>query len=365
MNDRGNWTSASAAAADAACAGRHLAQIGMRSERSEDAARGDAIHKALCDGSDAGLDFDERETLAACKAIEQKVVTQFFGLGVEPWRTRERRFWMVFVGDIRHSGQVDLVCRNELRALVIDYKSLAGDTPDSPKNLQLRDLAVLVRENLLVDEVGVCIVQPFVTHSPELCLYDRNSLLLAKEQMCERVIESNNHQSKRVPGELQCKFCLAANLGRCVEYQQWAGRVAPPAIMAALDVPIAQWSPETRSKAMDAVKQGRKLMDTIEDAVREGLATDSAFCPGWELAPGMNIETIENPQIVYERFIALGGKHKAFMDTLTIRKGHLRAELSNSLGLNGKELKEAFKQLLDGCTESSVTQPILKRKDKE
>jgi len=369
-NERGSWTSASGAPADALCAGRHLAQFGLHSERSADSQRGDTIHKALCDGTDAGLSFEERETLEACKSIEQKVVTQFFGAGVEPWRARERRFWIRFefdgdVVELRHSGQVDVVYRHELRALVIDFKSLAGDTPNSPKNLQLRDLAVLVRDNLLVDEVGVCICQPFVTHSPELCVYSQPNLILARAHMRERIIASNNPQSKRTPGELQCKFCLAAAHGTCVEYQQWAGQIAPPAIMAALDVPIAQWSPETRSRAMDAVKQGRKLLDTIEDSVREGLGTDPAFCPGWELAPGRNIETIDDPQTVYERFIALGGKHEAFMETVNVRKGHLRAELSNSLGFNGKGLNDAFKQLLNDCTESSVTAPILKRKDKE
>src|SRR5258705_10907283 len=133
-NNRGNWTSASGAPADALCPGRHLAQIGLYSERSQDSQHGDAIHKALCDGTDSGLSFEQRETLTACKTIEQKVVTQFFGadiLKVALWRARERRFWMIFgVGEmieLRHSGQVDLVCRLGLRALVIDYKSLAGD----------------------------------------------------------------------------------------------------------------------------------------------------------------------------------------------------------------------------------------------
>ena len=372
-NDRGNWTSASGAPADALCPGRHLAQFGLHSERSEDSQHGDVIHKALCDGTDAGLSFEQRETLAACKAIEQKVVSQFFGLEIPSWKARERRFWVTFtVGEtieLRHSGQVDLAQRDGLGALIIDYKSLAGSIPESPKNLQLRDLAVLVRENLLVDHIGVCVVQPFVTHSPEICLYDRQSLMLAKEQMRERVIASNNPNSKRTPGELQCKFCLAAARGTCVEYQQWAGQIAPPAIMAALDVPIAQWSPETRGRAMDAVKQGYKLLETIEAAVREGLATDPTFCPGWELAPGRNIETIEEPELVFQRFIALGGKAEDFMSCVTVRKGQLRATLSNTLStaipITGKALSEIFSDLLRGCTDTSITQPILKRKDKD
>lgn len=364
-NDRGNWTSASSADADTACPGRHRAQIGLQDSKSDDAEHGNLVHAALATSDDSKLSLEQRETVSACRQIESKVVSQFFGSGIEPWCVRNPdRMWVSF-DELRHSGRVDAVYRHELRALIVDYKSLFSDIPASSKNKQLRDYAVLVRDNLLVDEIGVTLIQPRVSHSPEICLYDKGDLLKAKGQLCERVNASNAMNAKRVPSDLACKFCLAAKLGKCVEYQQWAGQIAPPAIMAALDVPIAQWSPETRSRAMDAVKQGRKLMDIIEDAVRLGLTTDPAFCPGWELAPGRNLESVNEPQTVYERFIALGGKHQAFMGCIDVRKQHLRAELSNTLGFSGKGLNDAFKQLLNGCTDSSTTKPILKRKDKE
>jgi hypothetical protein len=334
----------------------------LRSDRDEYAASGDKIHAALRDGSDAGLSLVERDTFNACQSIEQKVVTQFFGAGVETWKARERRFWITF-DELRHSGQVDLVHRCGLRALIIDYKSLMGDTQESPKNLQLRDLAVLARENLIVDTVGVCIIQPFVTHSPDLCLYDRQSLILARGQMCERINHSNAMGAKRTPSEVACKFCLAAKLGKCVEYQQWAGQIAPPAIMAALDVPIAQWSPETRARAMDAVKQAYKLLENIEQNVREGLAQDPAFCPGWELAPGRNMETITEPETVFQRFISLGGKSENFMRCVKIIKGNLAVALANVNAETGKRLSGALAELIKGCTEKTVSAPILRRKD--
>lgn len=363
MNDpRHGWTSASAAAADAACAGRHKAQVGLQSQQTDDAAHGDAIHKALWDGVPDKLAHDEKETFIACSSIETKVVHQFFHLEYAAWRARERRFWITF-GDLRHSGQVDVVYRDGLRALVIDYKTLSGDQQESPKNMQLRDLAVLVRENLLVDEVGVCIVQPFATHSPEICVYDRESLTTATYQLANRVVASNDPASKRTPGELQCKFCLAAKLGKCVEYQQWAGQIAPPAIMAALDVPIAQWTPQTRSRAMDAVRQGKKLLETIEDAMRAGLADDPAFCPGWELAPGRKLETISEPEVVFQRFISQGGKAEDFMECVKIIKTSLAVKLANLNGANGKRLSGAMAELLNGCTLATVSEPILRRKD--
>src|SRR6267142_3038948 len=367
-NDRGNWTSASGADADTSCPGRHRAQIGLHtSSESDDAEHGKLIHAALATNDDSKLSFEQRETVSACRGIESKIVSQFFGAGIEPWCVRNPdRMWVSF-DELRHSGRVDTIYRHELRALVIDYKSLFSDIPASSKNKQLRDYAVLVRENLLVDEIGVALIQPRVSHSPEICLYDRADLLKAKGELCERVNASNAVDAKRTPSEMACKFCLAAARGTCVEYQQWAGQIAPPAIMAALDVPIAQWSPETRGRAMDAVKQGYKLLENIEAAVREGLATDPTFCPGWELAPGRNIETIEEPELVFQRFIALGGKAEDFMSCVTVRKGQLRATLSNTLStaipITGKALSEIFSDLLRGCTDTSITQPILKRKD--
>lgn len=229
MNDpRQGHTSASGAQADSLCAGRHFAQRGLQSEQSADAASGSAVHAALATGDISKLNLRERETYDACKQIEARLINQFFGPTVEAVKIfQHQRYWIEFDGNtseglrcLKHSGEVDLCARLGERALVIDRKTLMGEYAESPRNMQLRDYAVLVRnEFVFIKEVGVAIVQPWVTHSPEICLYSEADLKLAEQQLFERVLASNDPNAKRVPGEVQCKHCKA--LTRCIEALEW------------------------------------------------------------------------------------------------------------------------------------------------
>lgn len=366
MSDpRAGWTSASGAPADLLCPGRHAAQRGLQSEQSADAASGSAVHAALATGDTSKLSLRERETHDACKEIEAKLIAQFFGPGVEPKMFQHQRYWIDFYpGErlLKHSGEVDLCARLGERALVIDRKTLMGEYAESPRNLQLRDYAVLVRnEFVFIKEVGVAIVQPWVTRSPEICLYSEADLKLAEAQLFERVLASNDPQAKRFAGETQCKWCLAAKHGKCVEYQQWAGQVAPATMLHLLEVPVANWTPQQRSKAMDCVGAAQRLLDSITDAVHTGLQTDPAFCPGWRLKPGATRETIISPQTVYERFIALGGKHEKFMETIKVAKGELRLAINETTGARGAALDKAVEAICDGCVKSKQNAPSLER----
>lgn len=371
---RQGWTSASNAPADALCEGRHLAQKGLRSESSEDALSGSAVHAALATGDTSKLSLDERETFDACREIEAKLIEQFFGATV-PKTFRHERYWYEFsrlkpnsVEEVvlKHSGELDACHRLGPKALVIDFKSLMGEVAKSPRNMQLRDHAVLVRnEFIFITEVATAIVQPWVTRTPEVCLYTEADLIEAERQLVNRVIASNDPKSKRVAGEVQCKFCLAAKHGTCLEYQKWAGQSVPSAAMLALlEVPVAQWTPEQRAQAMNALKPARKLLDAIEDTVRAGIAAQGeTFCPGWKLIPGYDRKTINNPDEVYKRFIALGGKHAAFMEAVQVTKGDLRLALHDTTGARGDALDNAIDAITKGCVSVKRTAGRLERTD--
>src|SRR5262249_59358625 len=124
--------------------------------------------------------LEQHEIFDACRAIEKKLMLGYFGEGTHFKLWREQRYWVKIPRNpeaangndlLSHSGQLDLVVRAGPKALIIDYKTLAGDVPESPLNQQLRDGVVLVRGHLLVDEIAVSIVQPLVTHKPELTIY--------------------------------------------------------------------------------------------------------------------------------------------------------------------------------------------------
>ena len=89
-------------------------------------------------------------------------------------------------GPLQHSGQLDRVHRKGSRALIIECKSLVGDIPESPKNLQLRDQAALfdiIGNALLTRDWGCC--HPAVGDSfHQSCASTTGSnLMRAREEM--------------------------------------------------------------------------------------------------------------------------------------------------------------------------------------
>lgn len=363
---RRGWSSASNAAADAACPGRHNAQRGIpEPAKSADATFGTRIHQALADQQFIPkLTLDEREVFDACREIEKKTVSAYLGDTKDPVRVfRHQRSWVkVPPNGLEHSGEADVVYRAGNRLVIADYKVLAGDYPDSPRNLQLRDLAVLFRGAFVtITEVATLIIQPFVTHSPEVCVYTAADLDEAQARMFARVIASNDPASPRVPGEAQCQFCLAAKAGKCLEYQKWAGQITPPQMLSVLEVPMASWTPEQRVLAMNALGPALDLLEQMKAFFKEGIAKDAGFIPGWTLAPGNKRETITNPQECLNRFMAFGGKLEQFMPSISVGKTKLREALHEVVGAKGLALDKAMQALTAGIIEVNQNAPSLRK----
>ena len=383
-------TSASNAQADLNCPGRHLAQQAakfasvLRDEPlSEDAETGRRIHAALCDAERAGvanhiLSLTEREQYDRCREVEQKLYVQFFaeqavingpaGENTHRFRAyREARLWCKVAPKgpsgltilHEHSGQPDVVYRQGVRALVLEYKTLLGDVPGSSRNLQLRDQAVLAWRNYpLIAEVGCAVIQPLVTMTPELCLYTAQDLLRAEEGMFARVLASNDPKSPRVPGEVQCKFCLARTT--CAEYQKWAASMLPVP-RSIVDKPMAEWDGQDCAAFCNGLSVAQKWLDGGKDWVKDKLQADPSAVPGWGLTEGRTRETIKDPQTCLDRFTAIGGDLPRFMPCIAVGKTKLRESLAKVTGLKGRALDDAMDQLLTGIVEVSTTAPSLKR----
>ncbi len=369
-DQRRGWTSASNALSDKLCAGRHGAQRGIpEPPRDEDATSGQLIHMALADSGDhplmEKLTLEQREVFDACRKIEKATADQFFGNTKDPMRVfRHKRFWVriqkVDRTIVEHSGEADVVYRAGTRLLVMDYKTLAGEVEDSPRNLQLRDLAVLAWGELApITEVATAIVQPFVTHTPEVCVYTAEDLTKAFDELCIRVVLSNDPKAKRVAGEAQCKFCLAAT--NCVERQQWAGQMAHPALSNLLGVPIVAWTPAQRAAAADALGPAFDLLEDIKKALKEGLAKDPAFVVGYVLAPGNKRETITNPQECFTRFAAKGGTLEQFMACISVGKTKLKEQVHTVTQAKGIALEKEMQALTVGITDVAQNAPSLKK----
>lgn len=369
-DERRGATSASNAQADLNCPGRFLAQKGLAETTGEYAEHGSLIHDALRTGDAKGLTLDQMETYEACLAIEAKMVSALFPemstskAQAKIWR--EQRFWVKVPGPTsggttalyEHSAKADVVYRLGPRAAIFEYKTLMGDVPSSPTNLQLRDQAVLISGNLLVHEIAVAVVQPLVTHTPEVCYYNAEDLKRSETEMFARVISSNNRSSPRVPGELQCKYCLAKT--KCIEYQKWAGAMVPN-MLTLLDVPIEGWTPDQRSFFLERRIVAQKWLDDCEEALKSGLKLDPEYVTGWKLSPGAVREKIIDPQGVFDRFTKLGGTLDQYMKAVSITKTALKEQVSAVTNARGAALNNSMKSITEGLVELKQNEPSLQR----
>jgi len=371
---RRGHTSASNAEADLRCPGRHLAQAGIPEPvKGEDAMTGTRIHAALA-GEDtsfpASLSVSERESFDACREIEKKLVDSFFGPAASRMVVKRHvRYWGKFEANgvqYEHSGEADVVWRAGDKALILDFKVLAGDVAENPRNMQLRDLACLVYGNVpLLESVGVAIVQPLVTHSPVVCQYSIADLKQAETEMVARVILSNTPGSPRVADEaVQCKHCKAK--ATCVEYSRLGASripvVAEPVQQALLfQVAMANWTKEQRALACSIVPIAVKRLEEIKEYLKGLLSLDPSAIPGWGLSDGRVSKPVVNPQVCFDRFAALGGKLPDFLECIDVVKGRLEEKVSKVTDSKGKALKTQLTALYEGITEEKRSQPSLER----
>lgn len=364
---RKGWTSASNATADRLCPGRHRAQLGIPEEKSKDADFGNAIHAALASGDPAALDSQQREIFDACQKIEAELVKVYFG-GEKPAITlREKRFWWkreeAGVTVVGHSGQVDVIHRLKEKALLLDFKTLAADVPESPENEQLRDLVVLSAGHLLVQEVAVAIVAPLVTHSPEPCVYEKQDIAQATPLMIERVEASNKPDAPRVAGPVQCAFCRAKT--SCESYTAWAGSKVPvPAGLTSMA--IVDWTPEQRAIFCENRSIAQTWLDGAWEFMEKGMVKDPNFVPGWHLKPNSPQKPINDLQAMFARVAALKPDADIlpdFMKCLDGNKTDIKELIGKLTGLKGKALADKANELFEGITTEIPKKASLKKKE--
>lgn len=379
LDERRGATSASNGEADLLCPGRHLAQRGLpHPPRSDDAAWGDQIHEALKTRRPEALSIEQRSIYDQIVEMEVKAVKEFYGPDADLSKLRyfpEHRVWIQFKTQVptsngstvevtlEHSAKADRVWRLGQRLFIPEYKTLKGEVADSPRNIQLRDQAVLARGHYMADDVGVTVLQPMVSSSYELCLYTKEDLDRAKDELFNRVYASNIPGAPRVPGGVQCKFCLAKNTSRCPEHQRWAGALAIR-MNDLLEVPVANWSPEQRSVFCERFDAAQKWLNDTWDAMLEGAKRDGNFVPGYGMKPGNERETIDDPQKVFERFVALGGNTEGFLKAINVVKTRLAEQVNVATGKIGKQLQQQMSELTQGCVSTKRNKSSLVKIEK-
>lgn len=366
QDPRGGWTSASNAEADKRCHARHLMQqqVVEPEKRSKDAELGDRLHLALKKRDPSGLPTEELERYEATVILEDKLVAEFFGKNSDHARKscfREQRYW----GQVKtpqgqllqHSGQPDVVYRYSTDALIIEYKSLYGDIPGAAENEQLGDQAVLVKGHfIIVNRIAVAVIQPSVNIDPDVAIYGKEALMQRERIMWDRVALSNTPGIEPVAGEVQCKFCRAKKY--CRQYNAFASQLVP-SMLSLMDVAVINWTPAMRAEFLRKKPIAQKWLDECNDDIKDILAKDPDGAPGFKLRPGSIRESITNPEVVFQRFVGLGGTAEQFMPCVSVHKTKFKDQLQKVTGAKGKGLVETLNKTLDGQTVKSQSAPSI------
>lgn len=236
---------------------------------------GDNVH-AVVDGQEVELSHREEDTAKACKEIEESVRQKWLASDVvSVEEIREQRMWL-FNSNLKKvfSGKPDLVVIQGKRALILDFKALSGEVAESPRNWQLRSLAVIVANHYDVEEITVGIVQPWVTRKPELCVYDEEALKLSEKMLRDALVAAELSTSPRTPGD-HCKWCRAKL--KCAEFGAWNNQIT--------ERPVMELAPADLAKLLSRVPLARKFCDELEQAALE-MAAKGVKLPGWDLQIG-------------------------------------------------------------------------------
>jgi Protein of unknown function (DUF2800) len=368
---RGEWSSASNALPDRLCRGRHQAQINLPElPRSDSGAAGTVIH-ALWTGTESPREpgADEIEKAEALSEQEVRVAEEFFPTGDGLVRIVERRLWHEFPavsddpaqGTLKTSGQFDvaLIHPESRRALICDGKSGWLPVTPNPSNLQLRRLAGLLWLQLDSAEIGVCILKPLGKMEAP-CLYTVPDLRRSVSEMEEDVRQSHTANAPRTAGEEQCRYCRAREV--CPARLAWLAE-ALPAVFPPLPLKTARdWTPAQRALFLEREKDARDWLAARKDEIKALLSERAEAVPGYGLKPGRTVETITDPQQVWQRFSqGLGGGLQAFMKCIKVGKSALKDEVRALSGHQGRALEADLDSLLAGCVETTTSAPTIER----
>lgn len=365
-DERRGCTSASNALSDSLCEGRHQAQKGIpQPPETEDARFGKMVHEALATGDTSKLDGSQLSIYDQSVEIRTKVIEDFFGPdALKAKRFIEQRLWCVVKApeskqSYEHSGQPDLVVRFGPKALVLEYKTLPGDVPEGPANLQLRDQVVLASGAYMVKSIGAAVIQPLVTHSPSVVMYDEASIKRSEAEMFARVIKSNSPNAKRTAGPTQCQFCLARHT--CKEYMQMVSKSVPTTTMSELSlVSVKDWTPEQRATFCERYPVAAKWIEECRQQIKTLIKESPDAVPGFKLEEGNKVRTVTNLNELHGRFLAAGGATKDFLSCMKLGMGNFETALRAATKLKGKALNAKVEELLTGIVEfkqndSSIT----------
>lgn len=353
-DERQSLPSASEMYRIAGCAGylSFARQHGKTSE-SQDAALGTAIHEVLKNegvGADTLPTDHARWIVSKSLELRESMAAQVFGSNpIEV--LKECRFWSRNpAGDNIFSGKGDWVGIDQSNsvALVVDYKSLYGDTDAASENWQLMTLAACLEDHFNHESgtgfatIYGAIIQPAVNLQPELVAYSHQQVVDAGQLIRRKLREAAMPFAPRIPGN-HCKFCPAAH--ECPEAQSTAAVIYHSNLIDK----VSALSPTEISRLLPTFPTVLKVMEKVKERAKE--LAEAGELPGYELRDGYEVTTVTDIPGFFEALQAECGITKdEFFRNLNVTKDGLeqifRDRWSVQTGLSKRAAAIRFKEIV-------------------
>ena len=312
----------------------------LSGNNSKDATIGERIHASL-EGYPEELNLDEQDIKDDCARLAVKAATQFFGrapTGLDRI-LYEQRFWYHIGETPFFSGKPDRVYVNSERILDVNYKTGRGDTEDAHLNLQLRTEVVLLKHCYPeVGEIGAVIVQPLVTNTPEIAIYDAEACHKALIEILE-IVDATNWTETREAGPW-CRYCPARAF--CPEAYQLA--VHYPATINADALPVG----EEGAAVLGKLEIAKKVIDALWAAYRQLAALNPDAIPGWQISEGNKVRVLTDWKKLINKFD--GPDDQAIIESmLSLPIGRVENWLADKWSLKGKAFTKRFQEFTEDC----------------
>lgn len=340
-NDRGDLPSASAVQRYMDCPGSFLLSKGVTEVQTPEmaayAAAGDRVHMWLEDPDFITLD-DPKELEVAEECAEQRknIVDKIFGENANfAARITEDRLWLKVGKSKIFSGKPDGIFIYGDTALIIDFKTGYGDTPESPKNMQLRALAVLLIAHPVhgpkIKTVYVAIIQPLVNREAMLTRYETEDLGFAHAELRMLLDDINKPDAPRKAGDC-CKFCPAKF--KCVENRAMMEKLGSEDVNAADMQKLAD--------LLNTAHACEAVIKAIRARAKGILKENPAAIPGWTIGKGASMRSISDPFALFKVLsdAALLTRDQFLSDCVSVGVGDLESAIAKHNNLKPKEAKE-------------------------
>lgn len=330
-------------------------------DESEDAALGTMLHACMEQGT-MPEDPEDAEAVAWCREMEDALCKKYLGMDADWVPVQQVREVRLFERDRLFSGKPDMVTEWNRKAFVVDYKFGRLPVTAAECNLQLSALAVLVMDRYGVDEVFVCILQPYASRKePAVCRYTRESVEQARAFFRACIEKAQDEHAPLKPSEKACRYCRAQS--SCPAVKLALVNVTSGDLTAAWE----EWSPEKRREAYDLAKLAKRWAASVESKVKADLKAEVEI-PGLKLSPGKKAFTVTDPAAAFQILNGL------FPDAITAAAFSSCCKLGISdldklvhsvrkaadAGAKVAESKDWLRKTLAGCAEVKVSDGSVK-----